>query len=240
MTQRWVSVAEAASRLNVTARTIERRIKRGDVQVRRTDDGRQVLVDLPDQTTDVLSDSLTVITDHDQHQLELASRIGDAYEVPIRRAHEEVERVRQEMKIVRRGASLAWLTAVGIAAVAMSLGWWALKQQGRAALAEKDAQVAAEAASQAHVAVGEFKTMLKAAQDQVAQGESRVDQAIEAEQQRADELRQAVARGHDLELQLANLEAAIERDRLAAAGNMSAVDGESGGGVGVPPDTSTR
>ena len=202
-----MKVADAASRLSVSPRTIERRIQTGELESRRTEQGREVLVKSVDEPADIVADSLTVIADHDHHQLELTNRLASAYELPIQRANEEAGQARQEARTVRRSS---WLMAVGLTVIAATGGYWALQQQGRAALAEHDAQTAAQAATDARRAVADMRAMLESA-------ESRAAQATTDAQKRADEAREAMARSHDLELRLTQLEGQIERDRLAAA-----------------------
>lgn len=110
MPQTWMKLSDAASSLNVSTRTVERRIKRGELQTRLTNDGREVLVEKPDTVADITSDALSVIERAGEQQNELAQRIAAAYEHPLRRAEADATQS-------RRSARRAWIVTAGVSVI---------------------------------------------------------------------------------------------------------------------------
>lgn len=117
MAERWLTLADAASRLHVSVRTIERRIQRGELIVRRTPVGREVALDIPETTTDAVSDIVSDIAEQGQRQIQLAgASIGMAQQLASKAEH--------ELRRSRRIGSLAWsLVAVLIMTIGVGV-WW--------------------------------------------------------------------------------------------------------------------
>jgi hypothetical protein len=129
MPDKWMSVAEAAATLKVHTRTIERRIAGGKIQSRRADDGLlQVMIslsDAPDNAPDVALETVRELADN---QVTLATGSASAL---VRFAHDDANRARSELAIVRqdavsarRSALAAWcVVAVLAVGVTIAVGW---------------------------------------------------------------------------------------------------------------------
>jgi len=121
MAERWTTVAEAAKRLNVSTRTVERRINAGDLESRLTPSGRrEVLTDTEPTPADNWHDSLSVVTGHAQQSLSIAAttidatrQLADAHAVELRRA--------------RRIGLAAWLTVAALALAILAGGGWTVR-----------------------------------------------------------------------------------------------------------------
>jgi len=188
----------AAAALNISVKTLERRIKAGRLETRRTDEGRvEVKVDVPDSDGHVTD----ALMQQGERQLQLAGGAITAWQQLAEKGESETARL-------RRHVGRAWSATAIVVALAVLGGWWAMRQQGRAALATEQAQHAARS-------VDDMRSLFEAANARATQAESRAALALTAERERATELRQAVARSHDLELQLSQFESQMA---LAAAG----------------------
>lgn len=112
MKQVWVTLSDAASELDCSTRTIERRVKQGKLQSRMMGGKREVLIERQDDQGDIMTDALSVIDDHNHHQIELADRLAAAYQWPLKEAQ-------QQATIARKSARTAWIiTATAIIALA--------------------------------------------------------------------------------------------------------------------------
>ena len=130
MTQRWVSLPDAASRLNVSVRTVERRIQKGELPARPTDQGRQVMIDAPDQSADIVADTVSVIAEHDRQQREIVKHLADAYQLPL-------TQTRMELKRSQRWSVTGWSLAFGLASlVGLAGAEWRAERQQKATLAD--------------------------------------------------------------------------------------------------------
>jgi hypothetical protein len=136
MSERWVTVAEAAAALKVHPRTIERRIKSASLQSRRADAGQvEVLIDAPEADSTPMSDPLSVVAGQADQQVQLAlgatsALIKGAQEDArlarhdSERAWDETHLARREMQTARHGARLAWgLVALMGVAAGVAVAW---------------------------------------------------------------------------------------------------------------------
>jgi hypothetical protein len=113
MPETWVSIAEAAARLRVHPRTIERRMQSGKVTHRRADNGMvQVMIELPDPPAGQSPDALSVVADQAESQVQLAvsatSAIVRQSQTDAAIARHDAERAWQETVRVRRNSTYAW------------------------------------------------------------------------------------------------------------------------------------
>ncbi|MDB5302319.1 MAG: hypothetical protein JWO87_3982 [Phycisphaerales bacterium] len=138
MSERWVTVAEAAAALKVHPRTIERRIKSASLQSRRADAGQvEVLIDAPDPDANPMSDPLSVVAGQADQQVQLAlgatSALVKGAQEDARlarhdseRAWEETHLARRETQNARHGARLAWgLVALMGVGAGIAVAWTA-------------------------------------------------------------------------------------------------------------------
>jgi outer membrane murein-binding lipoprotein Lpp len=130
MSDKWVTFAEAAAALKVHPRTVERQIKSGKLQSRRTAAGQlEVMIDVV-ETIDASSEALSVVAGQAENQVQFAlgatSAIVKGAQEDARLARMDAERAWDETRIARRGSRLAW-SLVGTMAVALVLavGWTA-------------------------------------------------------------------------------------------------------------------
>jgi len=235
----WMRLDDAAKALGVSDRTLRRHLSEGRYQVTQDEDGYKRVFVSDDRKMTGRSGQFP--EDGQENAVILRQMADGAIEL----YREQLDHVHDQMQTVRRSAAIAWC-CVGIVAIAIGIcGWWAMGQHGRASLAEKDAETAATMAQDARRAVDDFKAILAKAQARAEAAEGRAaQQATEARQWAAKaeaantKAEQAMVRAHNLALQIANLEAALERDRLAQAVQIPQID--SRGAVEVSPDTSTR
>jgi outer membrane murein-binding lipoprotein Lpp len=130
MSDKWVTFAEAAAALKVHPRTVERQIKGGKLQSRRTAAGQlEVMIDVV-ETLDANSEALSVVAGQAENQVQFAlgatSAIVKSAQEDAQLARMDAERAWDETRIARRGSRLAW-SLVGTMAVALVLavGWTA-------------------------------------------------------------------------------------------------------------------
>jgi len=130
MSDKWVTFAEAAAALKVHPRTVERQIKSGKLQSRRTAAGQlEVMIDVV-ETLDASSEALSVVAGQAENQVQFAlgatSALVKSAQDDSRLARLDAERAWDETRIARRGSRVAW-SLVGTMAVALLLavGWTA-------------------------------------------------------------------------------------------------------------------
>jgi hypothetical protein len=128
MPDKWTTIAEAATVLEVHPRTIERRIRSKRIQSRRTDDGQvQVMIELPEPVGQQ-SDALSVVADQAENQVQLAVSASSALikqsQADAALARRDAERAWDETRRVRLGATWAWsMVALMVASSIVAVGW---------------------------------------------------------------------------------------------------------------------
>ncbi len=130
MPDKWVTFAEAAAALKVHPRTVERQMKSGKLQSRRTAAGQlEVLIDVADIAAPG-ADALSVVAGQAENQVQFAlgatSAIVKTAQEDARLARIDADRAWEETRTARRGSLIAWCT-VGAMAVALlvAVGWTA-------------------------------------------------------------------------------------------------------------------
>jgi hypothetical protein len=128
MSDKWVTIAEAAAALKVHPRTVERQLKSGKLQSRRADGGQlEVQIDVP-ESQGLGAEALSVVAGQAENQVQLAlgatSTLVKTAQEDARLARLDAERAWEETRIARRGSVVAW-SVVGVMAVAMTVavGW---------------------------------------------------------------------------------------------------------------------
>lgn len=130
MPDKWVTFAEAAASLKVHPRTVERQMKSGKLQSRRTPAGQlEVLIDVV-ESTGTSADALSVVAGQAENQVQFAlgatSAIVKTAQEDARLARVDADRAWEETRVARRGSLIAW-SAVGAMAVGLliAVGWTA-------------------------------------------------------------------------------------------------------------------
>ncbi len=128
MPDKWVTLAQAAAALKVHPRTVERQIKNGKLQSRRTEAGQlEVSIEVLAETTSA-SEALAVVAGQADHQVQLAlgatSALVKAAQDDAQLARSETQRAWSEARIARRGAGVAWATlGIMAAGLMVAVGW---------------------------------------------------------------------------------------------------------------------
>jgi hypothetical protein len=133
MSDKWVTFAEAAAALKVHPRTVERQIKSGKLQSRRTEAGQlEVLIDMPEASPSATSaaDALSVVAGQAENQVQFAlgatSAIVKTAQEDARLARLDADRAWEETRVARQGSRIAWSAVATMAAVLMvAVGWTA-------------------------------------------------------------------------------------------------------------------
>ncbi len=128
MPDKWVTLAEAAAALKVHPRTVERQIKNGKLQSRRTEVGHLEVMIVVAEDDGGASDALAVVAGQAENQVQLAlgatSALVKSAQEDARLSRTDAQRAWSEARIARRGAGVAWGT-VGImaAGLTVAVGW---------------------------------------------------------------------------------------------------------------------
>lgn len=140
----WVNMAEAGSRLGVSVRTLQRRLKQGRHETRLTGRRKEVLLDTPGTNGGQEEHAKKFVppaTGQGEQQIRLAARAEQQIQIAVVsvnmadklvRAHEAAARR------ARRSAWAGWATAAALLIVIAGLGILAVAE-----LAERDVQIAA-------------------------------------------------------------------------------------------------
>lgn len=122
MAAKWLTITDAASELGVSTRTIERRAKAGDLETRLSDQGRrEVLIDPTPTRADMVADSLSVVQETSDRQLQIAS-------TAVQLAQQQTEDHRRELRRSRWVGFTGW-AAVGVLVIAGAFGLWTIAGQ---------------------------------------------------------------------------------------------------------------
>jgi hypothetical protein len=206
MADEWLPYVEAASRLQMSTRTLQRRIANGRYQTRRrTDDGRvEVLVS---DVTPPPSDG-QVSADLSDRQIQLAGGAVAAWRQLADTSELRITEVRGDLKRSRRWAGLAWAVVVVLAGGLAVGGWWEAQQRGQLELAQA-AQLAQTEKSE------DLAARLTEAQQEATEAQERASVAAQAEAQARTELNR-------LEGEVAGLQAAVQQaQQQRAAGGLT-------------------
>jgi hypothetical protein len=191
MSDKWVTFAEAAAAMKVHPRTVERQIKSGKLQSRRTDAGQlEVLIDMPETVT-AASDALSVVAGQAENQVQFAlgatSAIVKTAQEDARLARLESERAWQETNVARRGTLIAWSTvAVMAAALIVAVGWTAAtitRSQVELQHAADQVKTASEDARQSSTERDNLRAQLADANEKRARAEGELSGRVSADNQ---------------------------------------------------------
>ncbi len=130
MPDKWVTFVEAAAAMKVHPRTVERQIKSGKLQSRRTPAGQlEILIDIP-ESGPFGPDALSVVAGQAENQVQFAlgatSAIVKTAQEDARLARLDSERAWEETHVARRSSLIAW-SAVGVMGIGLviAVGWTA-------------------------------------------------------------------------------------------------------------------
>lgn len=237
----WVSVAEAAARLQVHSRTVERRVAAGTMRSRTGDHGR-VEVFVPGEPEPEAQQGAPRVEVHEpDRQLVLSA-------TAMRTLQGAVAEAREDLASARRVGMAGWATAaaVGLGAAGILIwgSWRWASDRGALDLATAEARIEAEAAERLAT---HLEQTVEAERQRIATLESRLAAAGEEQARLAAALAVAHERGDALRSDLADALAAADSARQAArqdAGRATTSrwwwqrgDVLSGALVGHTPDT---
>jgi len=199
-TGEWVRIPEAAKRLEVSERTMRRWFVSGRYPVSQDENGVKLVFLANDrQMPGELPDAATTTK-------ALVHVTGETFTF-----------YQAELTRTRRTSLAGWSVAAALVVAVCVLSWYATREHGRAQLAEQTAVMAQKTAADAVSHVLAERTARESIEKERRQATEKVDKW----QTKAEE---ATARAHDLELQMTELQAEIERDRLAQAIESGAVE----------------
>jgi len=145
MVGRWLSMAEAAARLEISTRTLRRRIARGELQAREGEDGRrEILLDTTPTALDTLQDTV--------------SGLQGAAGAAVTAYRQAADEWRDMLSGSRRSARAAWAVVALLLAAAGAGGMYAADRLGRADMAADN-----------------LRDTLSAQADQLAEARARAD-----------------------------------------------------------------
>lgn len=169
MSDKWMTIAEAAAGLKVHPRTIERRIAGGKIQARRADDGQlQVLINLPDTSDPAPDTAIEAVRELAADQITLATGSASALvrfaQDDAVRSREQLDLVRQDVGRARRVALAGWcvVAMLGIG-VTVAVGWTA----STLTRARQDVKTLSERAEQIERETDRLKSERDALRDKV-------------------------------------------------------------------------
>lgn len=169
MSTRWMSMAEAASELQISTRTLQRRIQAGELQTR-TDAGRRLVAvdvaDNRDNVADTVADTVADMADTStiqtaQHQAAALTIMADRVSSM---ANARLDELHQDVQAARRSARAGWTLAAAGFAVAALVGLWSVRAVGdanaRQAAADAARTILAAQADTERMRVSELQTRL--------------------------------------------------------------------------------
>ena len=118
MADRWLNMAEAAAALQVSTRTLQRRLAEGRYTTRRQPDGRtEVLIDAPATDGGHVAD---IVADAGEKQIQLAGGAVAGWQA-VAKAHEG------ELHRTRRRERFGWSLVAALALTLLVITWWTTK-----------------------------------------------------------------------------------------------------------------
>ena len=116
MSGRWVTLREAAAILGVSLRTIQRKIKTGEVEAREGRGGREVLLNTPATGDEITRETLSLLEQQNERGIQIAATATGL-------AREQAQNYQLELQAARRGGRWAWCV-IGVFLVAGGAGAW--------------------------------------------------------------------------------------------------------------------
>ena len=191
MPDKWVTFVEAAAALKVHPRTVERQLKSGKLQSRRTDAGQlKVLVDMP-ETASPAADALSVVAGQAENQVQLAlgatSAIVKTAQEDARLARLDAERAWDETRVARRSSLIAWSAMSVMAAVMLvAVGWTAstlTRSQVEMQHANDQAKTMSESARQLSAERDNLRSQLADSNEKRSRAEGELSGRVSADNQ---------------------------------------------------------
>ncbi len=134
MGDRWLGISEAAEHLEVTKRTIWRWVRSGRLDSREGPGGRQVRVETPVTDADITKDTVSLLEDQGERQLQVA---GTAVTLATKAA----DQARKDLKRARRVGLAGWTLTFGLLVVGVIGAWWGATEAGLLRLSETRADM---------------------------------------------------------------------------------------------------
>ena len=174
MSTRWMSMADAASELKISTRTLQRRIQAGELQTK-TDAGRGlVAVELShnrDNVADTMADTVADMADTNASTMQTAALAVMADRVTSM-ATARLDELHQDVQHARRSARAGWSLAAAGFALAALVGLWSVRAVGdanaRQAAADAARSILAAQADTERARVSELQTRLADVADRTA------------------------------------------------------------------------
>lgn len=179
MSTRWMSMADAASELQISTRTLQRRIQAGELQTK-TDAGRRLVAvdvaDNRDNVADTMADNVADMADTAAITMQTAQGQAAALTVMADRvssmATARLDELHQDVQAARRSARAGWTLAAAGFAVAALVGLWSVRAVGdanaRQAAADAARTILADQAETERARVSELQNRLADVADRTA------------------------------------------------------------------------
>lgn len=158
MAETWVSVTEAAAAMGVHARTVERRIGRGELESRVRPDGRRE-VRMPEAAAACPTGAghgvghdagqvVEVVTAAQEQALKLSGVVVHQATRELEVVRDELTRTRSDLKAARSSCRRGWSAAAAVLVLAAGAGvgtaWWAAGTRAKVTTAQELRRVEVE------------------------------------------------------------------------------------------------